>query len=108
MPVACVARATEACGTTSAGGCVRAIVHGRMRASGDARAWERRACALAGASRVRTSRVWRDGVVRSRGEHVPLPGSSYPLGASWDGVGVNFALFSEHASAVHLCLFDSA
>src|SRR5512132_3470312 len=33
------------------------------------------------------------------------PGRPYPLGASWDGAGVNFALFSEHASAVDLCLF---
>ena len=36
-----------------------------------------------------------------------LPGSPYPLGATWDGVGVNFALLSEHATAVELCLFDS-
>ncbi len=36
-----------------------------------------------------------------------LPGSAYPLGATWDGVGVNFALFSEHATAVELCLFDA-
>ena len=36
------------------------------------------------------------------------PGRSYPLGATWDGAGVNFALFSEHASKVELCLFDSA
>ena len=35
------------------------------------------------------------------------PGSPYPLGATWDGVGVNFALFSEHATLVELCLFDS-
>ncbi len=34
-------------------------------------------------------------------------GQPYPLGATWDGVGVNFALFSEHATAVELCLFDS-
>lgn len=34
------------------------------------------------------------------------PGSPYPLGATWDGEGVNFALFSEHATAVELCLFD--
>jgi glycogen operon protein len=34
------------------------------------------------------------------------PGRSYPLGATWDGEGVNFALFSEHATAVELCLFD--
>src|SRR6516165_9641111 len=36
------------------------------------------------------------------------PGRSYPLGATWDGIGVNFALFSEHASKVELCLFDAA
>ena len=35
------------------------------------------------------------------------PGTPYPLGATWDGVGVNFALFSEHATRVELCLFDS-
>src|SRR6266446_2713614 len=36
------------------------------------------------------------------------PGNSYPLGATWDGKGVNFALFSEHATRVELCLFDTA
>jgi isoamylase len=35
------------------------------------------------------------------------PGSPYPLGATWDGVGVNFAIFSEHGTRVELCLFDS-
>lgn len=35
-----------------------------------------------------------------------LPGNPFPLGASWDGRGVNFALFSEHAKKVELCLFD--
>jgi isoamylase len=34
------------------------------------------------------------------------PGKPYPLGATWDGEGVNFALFSEHAERVELCLFD--
>ena len=34
------------------------------------------------------------------------PGSPYPLGATWDGNGVNFALFSAHAEQVELCLFD--
>jgi isoamylase len=34
------------------------------------------------------------------------PGRPYPLGATWDGEGVNFALFSEHATGVELCLFD--
>jgi glycogen operon protein len=42
---------------------------------------------------IQTLRVW--------------PGSPYPLGATWDGVGVNFALFSEYATRVELCLFDS-
>jgi isoamylase len=36
------------------------------------------------------------------------PGHPYPLGATWDGSGVNFALFSENATAVELCLFDDA
>jgi isoamylase len=35
------------------------------------------------------------------------PGSSYPPGATWTGSGVNFALFSENATKVELCLFDS-
>ena len=34
------------------------------------------------------------------------PGRPYPLGASWDGAGVNFALFTEYATKVELCLFD--
>jgi len=34
-------------------------------------------------------------------------GKPYPLGATWDGEGVNFALFSEHAERVELCLFDA-
>lgn len=36
------------------------------------------------------------------------PGKPFPLGATWDGEGVNFALFSEHATGVELCLFDRA
>jgi isoamylase len=36
-----------------------------------------------------------------------LPGAPYPLGATWDGEGVNFALFADHAQGVELCLFDS-
>ena len=35
------------------------------------------------------------------------PGDPYPLGATWTGVGVNFALFSAHATKVELCLFDA-
>jgi isoamylase len=36
-----------------------------------------------------------------------LPGKPYPLGATWDGKGVNFTLYSEHATAVELCFFDA-
>ena len=35
------------------------------------------------------------------------PGKEFPLGATWDGQGVNFALFAEHATAVELCLFNT-
>jgi len=35
-----------------------------------------------------------------------LPGLPYPLGATWDGAGTNFSLFSAHATRVQLCLFD--
>jgi glycogen operon protein len=35
------------------------------------------------------------------------PGRPHPLGATWDGQGVNVALFSEHAEGVDLCLFDT-
>jgi isoamylase len=43
---------------------------------------------------VRKLRVW--------------PGRPYPLGATWDGAGVNFGLYAENATGVTLCLFDSA
>ena len=36
------------------------------------------------------------------------PGTPYPLGATWTGRGVNFAIFSENATGVDVCLFDSA
>jgi isoamylase len=35
------------------------------------------------------------------------PGTPYPLGATWDGAGTNFALFSEVAERVELCLFEA-
>ncbi|MCF4126110.1 glycogen debranching protein GlgX [Methylobacterium sp. SyP6R] len=35
-------------------------------------------------------------------------GQPFPLGATWDGLGVNFALFSAHATKVELCLFDDS
>ena len=35
------------------------------------------------------------------------PGRPYPLGATWDGEGVNFSLFSQHAEKIELCLFDA-
>ena len=40
-------------------------------------------------------------------ERVVLPGRPHPLGATWDGTGVNFALYSENATKVELCLYDN-
>ncbi|WP_197338014.1 glycogen debranching protein GlgX [Ralstonia solanacearum] len=36
----------------------------------------------------------------------PSPGKPYPLGAQWDGLGINFAVFSANATRIELCLFD--
>ena len=36
------------------------------------------------------------------------PGKPYPLGATWDGNGTNFAIYAENAEKVELCLFDTA
>jgi len=36
------------------------------------------------------------------------PGEPFPIGSTWDGEGVNFALFSAHAEKVELCLFDAS
>jgi glycogen operon protein len=48
----------------------------------------------------------------SAATHPPItvvwPGKPFPRGATWDGEGVNFALFSEHAERVELCIFDPA
>ena len=35
------------------------------------------------------------------------PGAPYPLGATWDGLGVNFAVFSANATRIELCIFDA-
>jgi len=37
-----------------------------------------------------------------------FPGKPYPQGSTWDGTGVNFAIYSEHATGIELCLFDSS
>jgi len=42
----------------------------------------------------------------SQAQPIVWPGRPYPLGSTWDGEGVNFALYSEHAEKVELCLFD--
>src|SRR5690349_24241913 len=44
---------------------------------------------------------------KSNGRYRILEGQPQPLGATWDGLGVNFALFSAHATKVELCLFDA-
>src|SRR5215470_16147554 len=43
--------------------------------------------------------------------HIPdrlEPGRTHPLGANWDGLGVNFAIFSANATLIELCLFDAS
>ena len=45
-------------------------------------------------------------MLKKESSWIVWPGKPYPLGATWDGEGVNFALFSEHAEKVELCLFD--
>ncbi|PTQ94100.1 glycogen operon protein [Mucilaginibacter yixingensis] len=40
-------------------------------------------------------------------ETTTYPGKPYPLGATWDGEGVNFAIFADNATGVELCLFDN-
>jgi isoamylase len=37
-----------------------------------------------------------------------LAGRPYPMGANWDGLGINFAVFSAHAERIELCIFDPA
>ncbi len=43
----------------------------------------------------------------SEGRYEVWPGVAYPLGATYDGRGVNFAVYSEHATLVHVCLYDA-
>ncbi|HMG07378.1 MAG TPA: hypothetical protein VK609_02650, partial [Mucilaginibacter sp.] len=38
---------------------------------------------------------------------ITYPGNPFPLGATWDGNGVNFTLYSENATGVDLCLFNT-
>ncbi len=64
------------------------------------------ACLALGVLRT-TCRADLEVIDRLRGMRV-WPGAPYPLGATWDASGVNFALFSENATRVELCLFDSA
>ena len=39
--------------------------------------------------------------------HRVWPGQPYPMGATWDGAGVNIAVFSECGERVDVCVFDS-
>ena len=48
-----------------------------------------------------------EGMCREIGDFRLKQGRPYPLGATFDGRGVNFALFSAHAKKVELCLFEA-
>ncbi|HEU4518086.1 MAG TPA: glycogen debranching protein GlgX, partial [Microvirga sp.] len=50
----------------------------------------------------------RSTILRRANRSRAREGRPYPLGATWDGLGVNFALFSANATRVELCLFDQA
>src|SRR5690606_1218737 len=65
-------------------------------------AWDAqlRAARSVGPRGPRLPRLSAFGLMRTR------PGKPHPLGATWDGEGVNFALFSQHATSVELCLFE--
>jgi glycogen operon protein len=57
--------------------------------------------------RAASATAARAGHVANRQRPRVWPGLPYPLGATWDGKGVNFAVFSQHAEKIELCLFDS-
>src|SRR5690606_24847321 len=69
---------------------------------GNERRGSRRHCATSGRDRRLDS---FDAHVEELGMEV-WPGTAYPLGATYDGTGTNFAVFSEVADRVELCLFD--
>jgi isoamylase len=54
------------------------------------------------------ARARESGAIAGGGRIEICPGRPYPLGATWDGEGVNFALFSENAAKVELCIFDGS
>src|SRR5438874_1466276 len=66
---------------------------------------------MLGASTVRRASCWppefqrRVAVAAGKGNRV-REGSPHPRGATWDGKGVNFSLFSANATTVEVCLFD--
>lgn len=47
-------------------------------------------------------------VVQNQARLTIYPGNPYPLGATWDGKGVNFAVFADNATGVDLCLFETS
>ena len=70
----------------------RRAVAARRRARADRRRAARRSARAARRGRAAMREIW--------------PGEPFPLGATWDGGGTNFAIFSENATRVELCLFD--
>ena len=66
-----------------------------------------RAGVLPGAPRVRMFRSGRAREARTMDAEIIWPGRPYPLGATSDGEGTNFAVYARHAEQVDLCLFDA-
>ena len=88
---------------------LRRVRHGQWRRAGDHAGAKPRRGAVAGADAAAARRI----VPASRApdrpgsmQHLPdalLPGRPFPLGATWDGLGINFAVFSAHARAGSTC-----
>jgi isoamylase len=69
---------------------------------------QRRSRSIEPGTRARTSTIASEPIVAQPEPASIWPGKPYPLGATFDGAGTNFALFSEAAERVELCLFDDA
>jgi len=83
-----------------------ALAVGRKIAGFTARRWDFMVWAAVKIAAPESDLVESPGVPSSVLDDAYQPGLPYPQGATWDGKGVNFALFSEASDGVELCLFD--
>ncbi len=84
------------------------MLAGELQADNESFSLLARSFALFVRDKTETGILNQDLARAKRGAMKIWPGKPYPLGATWDGAGVNFSLFSENATKVELCLFDGA